>query len=146
MLYLVFPTYLHDFGDVQVEFQRQHKCVLWDRVFIALVLITWISNPRKCQHVFLAPYLKKKKKREGHLYFRNHCTTSVILMLQQITFLRYRAGESVRSRSQAHLQPAAAGGRSAVSAVLGVNAKHGKGRRCSCTKSFAFRLLQPSPT
>lgn len=60
-------------------------------------------------------------------------------MLQKTTFLRCTAGGSVRSRSQAHLQPVAA---SECPADLGVKAKHGKGRGA---KSLASRLLQPPP-
>jgi len=85
----------------------------------------------------------EKKKEQGTCISGISCTASVILTPQMTTFLRCTAGDSARSRSPAHSQPAAAGERSAGSAVLGVNAEHGKGRSRGCAKSLASSLLQP---
>lgn len=75
-------------------------------MFIALLLIQSRSNQGKCQYVSSASHQKRKEK--GTCISEVTGTALVILMLQKTTFLRCTAGESVRSRSQDHLQPASA--------------------------------------
>lgn len=79
------------------------------------------------------------KKREGHLHFRDHWHSFGHPNDAKDNFFEgAQLVKSVRSRSQAHLQPTAA---SECPADLGVKAKHGKGRGA---KSSSFKAAPAS--